>query len=75
MSKLYKFIGNRLYILKSNGNYIRIKQKLPEQLDCITDLQNYDIDFKKSHKYKKSFSNSPFKNKDIFKNILYTNKK
>ena len=39
----YIFINNKLYIKNKNNNFIRIKQKLPEFIDDISDLKKYDI--------------------------------
>lgn len=41
----YKMIGNRLYILTHNGLYQRVKQKLPEYISCISELEKYDYQY------------------------------
>ena len=44
----YKMIGNRLYILTHNGLYQRVKQKLPESIRCISELEKYDYQYSKN---------------------------
>ena len=39
----YIFMNNKLYIKNKNNSFIRIKQKLPEFINNIDDLKNYDI--------------------------------
>jgi len=41
------FINNKLFIKVSNQNYIRVKQKLPEFIEDVTELKKYDYHFKK----------------------------
>ena len=43
----YKMLGNRLYILTHNGLYQRVKQKLPECISCISELEKYDYQYSK----------------------------
>ena len=44
---LYRFIENRLFISVKKGFYIRVKQKLPDSINCVSELDKYDINFKK----------------------------
>ena len=41
----YKMLGNRLYMLSYNGLYKRVKQKLPESISCISELEKYDYQY------------------------------
>ncbi len=41
------FINNKLFIKVNNQNYIRVKQKLPEFIEDVTELKKYDYHFKK----------------------------
>ena len=55
MNRIYKLIvkpthviiNNQLFIKINKQNYIRVKQKLPEFIEDITELQKYDYHFKK----------------------------
>lgn len=38
---LAKIVKNKLYILNTNGQYIRIKQKKPKFIENISELKKY----------------------------------
>ena len=46
------FINNKLYVRGYNDNFIRVKQKLPDFIEDIEELETYDIDFKPKAKPK-----------------------
>ncbi len=42
----YMFVNKKLYIKDNNNKFIRIKQKLPEFIEDIDELKEYDIKYK-----------------------------
>ena len=49
----YIFLNNKLFIRNNSGIFVRIKQKLPEFIDNIDELKEYDYEFSKNKNYLK----------------------
>ena len=43
----YVIVNNKLFIRGNNNKFLRIKQKLPEFINDIEELDNYDYLYKK----------------------------
>ncbi len=50
----YIIINNKLFI-RGNNKFIRVKQKLPEYINDIDELDNYDFLYKKKQNKTKTY--------------------